>query len=250
MIAPAFDRIGVKLFGAVTRDPALVLPERHLGLVQAAETVELGGTYVPLYGLNSALGSIPLLGRVLVGRALDRIGSQQHVRVIEHDLVGQVDLLLPRRRLAAGAPGRAVLGCVDVAGRELLGHARVQPLGQRMQPGQLGHGVDHFVREQPGERGNDPGELRVALPVVLRAVQLVQEKPRGGFVARVGEQVGVGVGKAALLPGLEGLDPGVQSRVGRAAGALGVHGAQLAQQGFGGQFIHDGGPFSLPTLGR
>ncbi len=41
MIAPAFDRIGMKLFGAVMRDPALVLPERHLGLVQAAETVEL-----------------------------------------------------------------------------------------------------------------------------------------------------------------------------------------------------------------
>ena len=33
-----------------------------------ADTVELGGTYVPLYGLNSALGSIPILGRVLVGR--------------------------------------------------------------------------------------------------------------------------------------------------------------------------------------
>jgi AsmA-like protein/uncharacterized protein DUF3971 len=33
-----------------------------------AKTVDLGGTYVPLYGLNSALGSIPLLGRVLVGR--------------------------------------------------------------------------------------------------------------------------------------------------------------------------------------
>jgi AsmA-like C-terminal region/Protein of unknown function len=32
------------------------------------QTVDLGGTYVPLYGLNSALGSIPILGRVLVGR--------------------------------------------------------------------------------------------------------------------------------------------------------------------------------------
>ena len=41
MIAPAFDRIGLKLFGAVVRDSALVLPERHLGLVQAAETSEL-----------------------------------------------------------------------------------------------------------------------------------------------------------------------------------------------------------------
>ena len=33
-----------------------------------AQTVDLGGTYVPLYGLNSALGAIPLLGKVLVGR--------------------------------------------------------------------------------------------------------------------------------------------------------------------------------------
>ena len=33
-----------------------------------AQTVDLGGTYVPLYGLNSALGAIPILGRVLVGR--------------------------------------------------------------------------------------------------------------------------------------------------------------------------------------
>ena len=31
-------------------------------------TVDLGGTYIPLYGLNSALGAIPILGRVLVGR--------------------------------------------------------------------------------------------------------------------------------------------------------------------------------------
>lgn len=42
MIAPAFDRVGLKLFGAVMRNDGLVLPERHLGLVQAAETRELG----------------------------------------------------------------------------------------------------------------------------------------------------------------------------------------------------------------
>lgn len=42
MIAPAFDRVGLKLFGAVMRNSTLVLPERHLGLVQAAETAELG----------------------------------------------------------------------------------------------------------------------------------------------------------------------------------------------------------------
>lgn len=32
------------------------------------QTVNLGGTYVPLYGLNSALGNIPILGGILVGR--------------------------------------------------------------------------------------------------------------------------------------------------------------------------------------
>ena len=32
------------------------------------QTLDLGGTYVPLYGLNSALGAIPILGRVFVGR--------------------------------------------------------------------------------------------------------------------------------------------------------------------------------------
>ncbi len=38
LIAPAFERIGIKLFGALSRDPRLTLPERHLGLVQASET--------------------------------------------------------------------------------------------------------------------------------------------------------------------------------------------------------------------
>ncbi|WP_108680859.1 AsmA-like C-terminal domain-containing protein [Methyloceanibacter sp. wino2] len=33
-----------------------------------ARKLDLGGTYVPLYGLNSALGAVPVLGRVLVGR--------------------------------------------------------------------------------------------------------------------------------------------------------------------------------------
>ena len=39
LIAPAFDRIGMKLFGALSNDARLTLPERHLGLVQAGETI-------------------------------------------------------------------------------------------------------------------------------------------------------------------------------------------------------------------
>lgn len=41
LIAPAFDRIGIGVFGAISGDAALTLPERHLGLVQAGETADL-----------------------------------------------------------------------------------------------------------------------------------------------------------------------------------------------------------------
>ena len=41
LIAPAFERIGITLFGALANDPRLSLPERHLGLVQAGETADV-----------------------------------------------------------------------------------------------------------------------------------------------------------------------------------------------------------------
>ncbi len=41
LIAPAFDRIGIRIFGIVSRDARLSLPERHLGLVQAGETADI-----------------------------------------------------------------------------------------------------------------------------------------------------------------------------------------------------------------
>ncbi len=41
LIAPAFERIGIPLLGALAHDPRLTLPERHLGLVQAGETADL-----------------------------------------------------------------------------------------------------------------------------------------------------------------------------------------------------------------
>jgi cobyrinic acid a,c-diamide synthase len=42
LIEPAFARIGLQLFGALGDDARLTLPERHLGLVQARETADLG----------------------------------------------------------------------------------------------------------------------------------------------------------------------------------------------------------------
>ncbi len=41
LVAPAFDRIKMRLFGAILREDRLVLPERHLGLVQARETMAI-----------------------------------------------------------------------------------------------------------------------------------------------------------------------------------------------------------------
>jgi cobyrinic acid a,c-diamide synthase len=37
LLAPAFERIKMRVFGAIPRDDRLALPERHLGLVQARE---------------------------------------------------------------------------------------------------------------------------------------------------------------------------------------------------------------------
>jgi cobyrinic acid a,c-diamide synthase len=41
LIEPAFGRSGLELFGALGNDERLRLPERHLGLVQAAETADV-----------------------------------------------------------------------------------------------------------------------------------------------------------------------------------------------------------------
>jgi len=52
LIQPAFERIGLKIFGALGDDPRLALPERHLGLVQASETADIE---VRLEALGAAL---------------------------------------------------------------------------------------------------------------------------------------------------------------------------------------------------
>lgn len=54
MITPGFERIGLKVFGALGHDARFELPERHLGLVQAEETDDIGRR---LDALADAIGS-------------------------------------------------------------------------------------------------------------------------------------------------------------------------------------------------
>jgi len=48
LVADAIAALGVPLFGALPRDPAFALPERHLGLVQAAEHADLKDLFARL----------------------------------------------------------------------------------------------------------------------------------------------------------------------------------------------------------
>ncbi|HQS19267.1 cobyrinate a,c-diamide synthase [Reyranella sp.] len=41
LIAPAFERVGIALFGAIANEARIALPERHLGLVQASEMADI-----------------------------------------------------------------------------------------------------------------------------------------------------------------------------------------------------------------
>lgn len=41
LITPAFEQMGMRVFGTLPRDETISLPERHLGLIQAAEHAEL-----------------------------------------------------------------------------------------------------------------------------------------------------------------------------------------------------------------
>jgi cobyrinic acid a,c-diamide synthase len=41
LITPGFERVGLKVFGALGHDAGFELPERHLGLVQAGETADI-----------------------------------------------------------------------------------------------------------------------------------------------------------------------------------------------------------------
>lgn len=92
LVAPAFERIKMRIFGAILREDRLALPERHLGLVQAGE----------ISGIDQRLDALA-----------DIIAA-----AIDLDAIGQ-----------SARPAKAAIGIrVQSDG----GRSRLQPPGQRI----------------------------------------------------------------------------------------------------------------------
>lgn len=54
LVEAGMERAGLRVFGALSREAGLVLPERHLGLVQAGETADLAARLEQLAGMAEA----------------------------------------------------------------------------------------------------------------------------------------------------------------------------------------------------
>jgi len=85
LVAPAFDRIKMRVFGAILREDRLVLPERHLGLVHALEITTIDYRMDALADVIDAaidLGAIrqsarpPRVAMEIPGAQSDRARSQ------------------------------------------------------------------------------------------------------------------------------------------------------------------------------
>ena len=97
LVAPAFDRIKMRVFGAILREDRLVLPERHLGLVHALEITTIDYRMDALADVIDAaidLGAIrqsarpPRVAMEIPGAQSDRARSQlqppgQHIALAQ-----------------------------------------------------------------------------------------------------------------------------------------------------------------------
>ncbi|AWN46955.1 cobyrinic acid a,c-diamide synthase [Methylobacterium terrae] len=71
LVEAGLDRIGVTVLGAVPREAALVLPERHLGLIQAGETADLDARLDRLADLAEASIDLDAVVAAAGGRVPD-----------------------------------------------------------------------------------------------------------------------------------------------------------------------------------
>lgn len=77
LITPAFERIGIKVFGGIGRSTAIRVPERHLGLVQAGELTD---TTERLKALGDSIGeAVDLDGLCRSAKPMRRAGTAASV---------------------------------------------------------------------------------------------------------------------------------------------------------------------------
>ncbi len=77
LIVPGFARVGMPVFGALRRDQKLVLPERHLGLVQAAESADLGAKLDALAGQIESSVDLDAIVRAARPATLARVAPRR-----------------------------------------------------------------------------------------------------------------------------------------------------------------------------
>ena len=123
LVRAGMEAVGIRVFGALPRRPGIVLPERHLGLVQAQEQPELAGSlaamgafiaeHVDLAALQRAAGSAERLdsGTRPASRPTAIHGSPSHLSS-PHSLPGSSSPLAPvpaegwSPRINAGMTGK------------------------------------------------------------------------------------------------------------------------------------------------
>jgi cobyrinic acid a,c-diamide synthase len=80
LIAPAFERIGIKVFGAIGREDAMALPERYLGLVQAQEIAAIDARLDRLADVIEAAVDLDAIGQAAQpAKALSVDGAGRHL---------------------------------------------------------------------------------------------------------------------------------------------------------------------------
>jgi cobyrinic acid a,c-diamide synthase len=77
LIAPGFERVGLKLFGALGHDARFELPERHLGLVQVGETADIGQRLDTLADAIEAAVDLEAVRRAAQPAKLPAAGAQR-----------------------------------------------------------------------------------------------------------------------------------------------------------------------------
>jgi cobyrinic acid a,c-diamide synthase len=81
LIAPAFARINIKVFGAIGREDATALPERHLGLVQAQEIAAIDARLDRLADvIEAAIDLDGITQAAKLANVLPVIGAARHLQ--------------------------------------------------------------------------------------------------------------------------------------------------------------------------